>query len=62
MPARSTTADVLDRSQHIFFDRLPPLSLKGKTKPVTAFNVGSILGTRGRRDRESPRSSAGGRN
>jgi tetratricopeptide (TPR) repeat protein len=44
------TAKVLDRSRTLFAtDRLDPLSLKGKAKPVAPFSVGDIIGVAARR-------------
>lgn len=39
------TSEVLDRSRTVFdTEALPPFSVKGKAKPVTAYRVGSVAG------------------
>lgn len=47
--------DVLDRSRTLFaVTALEPFTVKGKAKPVNAFDVGAISGTRTERARELP--------
>jgi len=47
------TADVLDRSATLFeTEQLEPFAVKGKARPVTAYSVGRIAGTRTRGDGE----------